>query len=451
MHWEKTIHIRITLRRIVGTILAASTVANLIIAGAVYGADSDPPAFTQTSVTAASSSTNTGTVSTSASTVQEPSPALTHSPGITETPGTTPTDTLLPTQTSTDLPEWRLCIRKFYWPTYRVQYGDTLFRIASATGSTVRELMTANCLRNNRIYAGQVLYVPRPISNPLTSTPTPTQTPSPTNTPSPTTTDTPTVTYTATDTPTNTPTNTPSPTETFTATATDTPRTPDLACDRAQFVSDVTIPNGTRLLPGTSFVKTWRFRNIGTCTWTRSYAVVYGDGESFGVPDVSPLVVDVPPGAIVDISINMVAPAAAGFYTGYWMFRNANGALFGIGPMADEAWWLEIEVLDQTPIDVPTVFERATGYPLCDEALNLYFQVIPRDPQGIRSVILIYTTDSETFEEPFMRPNGELYYYDLGHSTNETVSYSFRVTDGLEHVIESQTYTFPNFCLLSSP
>ena len=102
MHWEKTIHIRITLRRIVGTILATSTVANLIIAGAAYGAASDPPALTQTLAQATSSLTSTVTVSTSASAASEPS-AVTHIPGVTltETSGLTPTEIITATNTLT--------------------------------------------------------------------------------------------------------------------------------------------------------------------------------------------------------------------------------------------------------------------------------------------------------------------------------------------------------------
>jgi hypothetical protein len=49
MHWEKRICIRITIRRIVGAILAASTVANVVIVGAVFGAESAPAAPTMTS------------------------------------------------------------------------------------------------------------------------------------------------------------------------------------------------------------------------------------------------------------------------------------------------------------------------------------------------------------------------------------------------------------------
>ncbi len=46
-------------------------------------------------------------------------------------------------------------------------------------------------------------------------------------------------------------------------------------CDQAQFVSDITVPDGAAFTPGASFTKTWRFMNAGTCTWTTSYKLVY--------------------------------------------------------------------------------------------------------------------------------------------------------------------------------
>src|SRR5512134_797366 len=52
--------------------------------------------------------------------------------------------------------------------------------------------------------------------------------------------------------------------------------------DRAQFVADVTIPDGTRFSPGTTFTKTWRLRNIGTCTWTTAYTMVFDSGTQMG-------------------------------------------------------------------------------------------------------------------------------------------------------------------------
>ena len=53
-------------------------------------------------------------------------------------------------------------------------------------------------------------------------------------------------------------------------------------------------------------------------------------------------------GETVDISINMVAPSAAGSYRGYWMFKNANGALFGLGAQGNKPWWVDIKVAGPT-------------------------------------------------------------------------------------------------------
>lgn len=48
------------------------------------------------------------------------------------------------------------------WTTYTVQTGNTLFSIALAVRSSVPELLRVNCLSDaDRIFAGQVLYVPR--------------------------------------------------------------------------------------------------------------------------------------------------------------------------------------------------------------------------------------------------------------------------------------------------
>jgi hypothetical protein len=55
-------------------------------------------------------------------------------------------------------------------------------------------------------------------------------------------------------------------------------------CDWAQFIADVTVPDGTTYAPGATFRKTWRLRNIGTCTWTTSYSLVFDSGAQMGAP-----------------------------------------------------------------------------------------------------------------------------------------------------------------------
>ena len=108
-------------------------------------------------------------------------------------------------------------------------------------------------------------------------------------------------------------------------------RAPDAqACtDRAQFVADVTVPDGTRYDPGATFKKTWRLRNVGTCTWTTSYTMVFDTGTQMG-STTSVNLTQTPPGQTVDVSVDMTAPNAAGHYIGYWKFKNASGTLFGM-------------------------------------------------------------------------------------------------------------------------
>ncbi len=54
------------------------------------------------------------------------------------------------------------CRPRYDWYAYGVRAGDTLYSLARRTGSTVDELMRANCLRGATIYAGTTLYLPRP-------------------------------------------------------------------------------------------------------------------------------------------------------------------------------------------------------------------------------------------------------------------------------------------------
>jgi hypothetical protein len=109
------------------------------------------------------------------------------------------------------------------------------------------------------------------------------------------------------------------------------PIPPAGVCDRGSFVADVTIPDGTVVAPGAAFTKTWRIRNVGSCTWTTSYALVFVFGNQLGASPVINLPAAVAPGATADFSVNMVAPTTPGHYRSYWRFRNASGNQFGVG------------------------------------------------------------------------------------------------------------------------
>ena len=104
--------------------------------------------------------------------------------------------------------------------------------------------------------------------------------------------------------------------------------TPTPNCDNAGFVADVTYPDNTVVAAGDNFTKTWRFRNIGTCSWTPSYALVFVSGESMNGPSVQALTGNVNPGQTVDLSVNLTAPSSNGTHVGNWGLRNAAGVIF---------------------------------------------------------------------------------------------------------------------------
>ena len=129
----------------------------------------------------------------------------------------------------------------------------------------------------------------------------------------------------------------------FTFTPVPTP-VPIVLCDAAYFIKDVTIPDGTVIKRGTNFTKIWRVENIGSCTWNPAYSVVFISGNGFGAHTIIPLSEYVYPGSYIDLPVNMTAPATDGHYQGFWEMRNDSGALFGIGPQANDAFWVDINV-----------------------------------------------------------------------------------------------------------
>jgi len=158
----------------------------------------------------------------------------------------------------------------------------------------------------------------------LTQSPTqtPTNTPQPTNTPLPT--------------------NTPVPTNTPIPTITPTP----IVCNRASFIRDVTIADGTQLSPRSNFLKIWQVKNTGACTWTTHYTLAFSHGDLMSGDQRVPFQDVVPPGDITNVGVELIAPRDEGSYRGYWHFRDDRGIPFGIGSDADATFWVDIQVIE---------------------------------------------------------------------------------------------------------
>ncbi len=140
-------------------------------------------------------------------------------------------------------PAAALCGPPQWWVRYQVQYGDTLGGLARARGTTVDEILRANCRETTDLLAGQLIFLPpgfapgpaaplpQPSLTPLPPTLAPTATatlvtavPLPTETPTA-----PPPTFAATDTPvppTALPTETPTPPGVTLEPPTDTPEPP---------------------------------------------------------------------------------------------------------------------------------------------------------------------------------------------------------------------------------
>ncbi|MCC6298399.1 MAG: hypothetical protein IT314_03820 [Anaerolineales bacterium] len=126
------------------------------------------------------------------------------------------------------------------------------------------------------------------------------------------------------------------------------PIQPVTKCDAAAFVVDVTFPDGAVVGRGSNFTKIWRFKNVGTCTWTTSYAIVYVSGEKFGAANSIALPVQVAPGQTVDLAVNLTAPGVDGRYRGNWKLRNASGILFGVGANSESNFYVDVNVSGYT-------------------------------------------------------------------------------------------------------
>lgn len=103
---------------------------------------------------------------------------------------------------------------------------------------------------------------------------------------------------------------------------------PSTTTDNAQFITDVTVPDGEQKSPGQTFTKTWRLKNTGSSTWGSGYVLAFVSGQQMNGPSS----VGVPYTAATytaDISVNLTAPGSPGSYTGYWRMRNPQGLYFG--------------------------------------------------------------------------------------------------------------------------
>lgn len=111
--------------------------------------------------------------------------------------------------------------------------------------------------------------------------------------------------------------------------------TPEGPCTNdAEFIEDVSVPDGAQFLPGQTFVKKWRVRNTGACDWGPDYRLALIEGEAMtALPGLTPqtefALYPARAGTLAVFEIPMRAPDVPGTYTGRWQSRDPAGNLFG--------------------------------------------------------------------------------------------------------------------------
>jgi hypothetical protein len=188
---------------------------------------------------------------------------------------------------------------------------------------------------------------------------------------------------------TESPTNTPLPTATATFTQVPPTKTP-IPCDRVEFVKDVSYPDNTEVAPGEVFIKTWRLKNAGACTWSPEYALVFTGGESMGTPAAVPVPGYVAPGQTVDVSVTLTAPLTGGTYRGDYKLRNASNEVFGLGA-SNKSFYVQVKVNLPSGLTFDFVTEAEFADWESGEGgtadTNLTFGGTNDDPDGVAKIL----------------------------------------------------------------
>ena len=117
-------------------------------------------------------------------------------------------------------------------------------------------------------------------------------------------------------------------------------------CNQVELLGHPSTEPGAQFIPGADFVKTWRLKNSGACTWDSSYALMFLDGDPLGAESAIPLAREVLPDETLDVSLQMQAPAAPGIYQASWVLRSSSGSVFGTGAPPVEPLPVRIVVED---------------------------------------------------------------------------------------------------------
>jgi hypothetical protein len=120
-----------------------------------------------------------------------------------------------------------------------------------------------------------------------------------------------------------------SPTATSPAAAIEFQASPTPQCtNNLRFISDMTVPDGTQVAPGSPVDKQWQVENNGTCNWDSRYRLKFIAGADLGAPLVQALF-PARSGTQPAIRLTFTAPEEPGTYRSAWQAYSPQDEPFG--------------------------------------------------------------------------------------------------------------------------
>ena len=113
--------------------------------------------------------------------------------------------------------------------------------------------------------------------------------------------------------------------------------------NRARFVSDITIPDGTPVKGGEWITKTWELENYGTCAWNENYKVVWSDENFTNSQSLFDIGVNLQPGERGEISVTFPVQGEGLTHISF-VLANTEGETFALGERGRGDLYIEYNV-----------------------------------------------------------------------------------------------------------
>jgi len=114
--------------------------------------------------------------------------------------------------------------------------------------------------------------------------------------------------------------------------------------NQLEFLDDLTIPDGTEVLPGEKIIKRWLIENTGSCNWNSFYSMQLISGLALGAEKMQGLYpARQSTKAILEITFS--APDNPGRYNSWWQAYASDGDRFG------DPFYVEISVVEEIEED----------------------------------------------------------------------------------------------------